>query len=239
VVNVKELREAPLLSGLTDEQLKGVAQRAVRLRLQEGQFLFCQGDPADRFYLVLAGRMRLFRLSPDGAEKVIEIVGPGETFAEALMFLDAPRYPVCAGALGQVELIGIDAADFAQMLRGSIDTCFILLGKLSQRLRGLLREIDNLTLHTATSRLARYLLAKRPAGGRELNLEARKGVIASRLSIKPETFSRIEKELTKQGVIAVKGQRVTFLDLDALELIAALGDSEELTPLPCMTPFWL
>ncbi len=239
MVNVKELREAPLLSGLTDEQLKGVAQRAVRLRLQEGQFLFCQGDPADRFYLVLAGRMRLFRLSPDGAEKVIEIVGPGETFAEALMFLDAPRYPVCAGSLGQVELIGIDAADFAQMLRGSIDTCFILLGKLSQRLRGLLREIDNLTLHTATSRLACYLLAKRPAGGRELNLEARKGVIASRLSIKPETFSRIEKELTKQGIIAVKGQRVTFLDLDALELIAALGDSEELTPLPCMTPFWL
>ncbi len=231
MVTVKELREAPLLSGLTDEQLKGVAQRAVRLRLQEGQFLFCQGDPADRFYLVLAGRMRLFRLSPDGAEKVIEIVGPGETFAEALMFLDAPRYPVCAGALGQVELIGIDAADFAQMLRGSIDTCFILLGKLSQRLRGLLREIDNLTLHTATSRLARYLLA--------LNLEARKGVIASRLSIKPETFSRIEKELTKQGVIAVKGQRVTFLDLDALERIAALRDSEELTPLPCMTPFWL
>jgi CRP-like cAMP-binding protein len=236
---IKDLREAPLLSGLTDEQLKGVAQRAVRMRLREGQFLFCQGDPADRFYLVLAGRMRLFRLSPDGGEKVIEIVGPGETFAEALMFLDAPRYPVCAAALGQVELIGIDAADFAQMLRGSIDTCFILLGKLSQRLRGLLREIDNLTLHTAISRLARYLLAKRPAGEREMNLEARKGVIASRLSIKPETFSRIEKELTKQGVIAVKGQRVTFLDLDALERIAALRDSEELTPLPCMTPFWL
>lgn len=102
---IEELRRALLLSRLSDEQLARVARHANHVRLDEGQMLFRQGDPAERFYLVIAGRLRLFRLSPDGGEKVIEIVAPGETFAEALMFLEAPRYPVCAAALDPVELI--------------------------------------------------------------------------------------------------------------------------------------
>jgi CRP-like cAMP-binding protein len=95
---IEELRGALLLSQLSQEQLERVARRAARLGLEDGQMLFSQGDPAERFYLVLSGQVRLFRLSPDGAEKVIEIAGAGETFAEALMFLNAPRYPVCAAA---------------------------------------------------------------------------------------------------------------------------------------------
>lgn len=227
-----ELRTGLLLSGLTSEQLERVARRASRVRLGQGRILFSQGDAADRFYLVLKGQIQLFRLSPEGAEKVIEIVAPGQTFAEALMFMNAPRYPVCAAALGPVELIGIDARDFSRMLRESVDTCFVLLGALSRRLRGLIGEIDNLTLHTATSRVARYLLMKLPAEHRALELDVRKGVLASRLSIKPETFSRVEKSLGDQGVIEVHGSHVTILDQQALEEIAKLGDSGELIPLP-------
>jgi len=230
---IEEMRTGLLLSGLSEEQLKRVARHASRMKLDEGQMLFSQGDPAERFYLVLRGQIRLFRLSPEGAEKVIEIVAPGQTFAEALMFLSAPRYPVCAAALSPTELIGIDARDFSRMLRKSIDTCFVLLGVLSQRLRGLVGEIDNLTLHTAASRVARYLLMKLPAERRALNLDVRKGVIASRLSIKPETFSRVEKGLSAQGIIEVHGSHVTILDLQALEEIAELGDSPELTLMPC------
>ncbi len=230
-VSVAELRGTLLLSGLTERQLQRVARRAIRLRLGEGRMLFTQGDPADRFFLVRKGKVRLFRLSPEGAEKVIEIVAAGQTFAEALMFLNAPRYPVCAAALCPTELIAIDAKDFAQMLRESIDTCFVLLGILSQRLRGLIGEIDNLTLHTATSRMARYLLAKLPKTDRVVVLDVRKGVLASRLSIKPETFSRVEKSLSDRGIIQVQGSRVTVLDRAALEDIARLGDSLELDPL--------
>jgi CRP-like cAMP-binding protein len=236
VAMIKELRGTLLLSRLSNEQLQRVARRAARLRLDEGQALFSQGDTADRFYLVIRGRMRLFRLSPDGAEKIIEVVEPGQTFAEALMFLDTPRYPVCAAALGKVELISIDARDFARMLRDSVDTCFIMLGALSQRLRSLVREIDNLALHSATCRFARYLLTHRLADGQalELDLAVRKGVIASCLSIKPETFSRIEKDLSKRGVIVVDGQHVIIKNLAALEDLADLGDAWELTPLPCV-----
>jgi CRP-like cAMP-binding protein len=230
---IEELRGTLLLSQLSPEQLERVARRAVRSRLADGQLLFSQADPFERFYLVLSGQMRLFRLSPEGAEKVIEIIGPGETFAEALMFMNAARYPVCAAALGPTELIGVDSRDFARMLRESVDTCLLLLGVLSQRLKGLVREIDNISLHSASSRFASYLLSLRPSQGEELALDMRKGIIASRLSIKPETFSRIEKDLSAQGIIAVHGMRVKILDLAALERLAGLGEFRELVSMPC------
>ena len=225
---IELLRKAPLLSGLSTEQLERVAGHAVAIHLDEGQWLFSQGDPSHRFYFVERGQLRLFRLSPDGVEKVIEIVSPGQTFAEALMFLKAPRYPVCAAALEPAELIGIEAAAFAAMLRESVDTCFVVMGALSRRLRGLIAEIDNLTLHSATSRVARYLLAQVPADRPEFVLEVPKGVLASRLSIQPETFSRVIRQLTQDGVVAVQGAQVTVRDRAALSDLAGLTDAAEL-----------
>jgi CRP/FNR family transcriptional regulator, dissimilatory nitrate respiration regulator len=230
---IDALRSTPLLSRLSEAQLQRVLAHAVRQSLDEGQWLFSQGDPAKRFYLVQQGQVRLFRLSPEGAEKVIEIVSPGQTFAEALMFLNAPRYPVCAAALGQAEVIAIDARDFAAMLRESVDTCFVVLGALSQRLRGLIGEIDNLTLHTAKSRVARYLVAHCPEDRRAFELDVRKGVLASRLSVKPETFSRVVKQLVQDGVIEVHGAHITILDRGALVGLAELADTAELEGMPC------
>jgi CRP-like cAMP-binding protein len=224
---IEELRGGPLLASLDEEQLRRVSRRALRVKLDPGQLLFRQGDPADRFYLVLKGQIRLFRLSADGAEKIIEIISPRQTFAEALMFLNEPRYPVCAAALSPARLIGIDAGDFARMLRESVDTCFLLLGDLSRRLRSLIGEIDNLTLHTAASRVARYLVEKLQTGQRDLDLEIRKSVLASRLSVKPETFSRVIKQLSDQGVIAVEGSHFRILDRETLARIADLGNGVE------------
>lgn len=225
---IEQLRRAPLLSGLTQVQLERVAQSALKVELAEGQWLFSQGDPARRFYLVQTGQMRLFRLSPEGAEKIIEFVAPDQTFAEALMFLNAPRYPVCAAALEPTELIGIDARSFAAMLRESVETCFVVMGALSRRLRALIGEIDNLTLHTAKSRVARYLLAQVPTERCDLALEVPKGVLASRLSITPETLSRVLKQLTLDGICAVQGAQVTIIDRAGLTTLAELADTAEL-----------
>lgn len=219
---IEDLRSGLLLSRLSEDQLGRVARRATRVKLEGGQMLFRQGDSAERFYLVIAGQIRLFRLSPDGAEKIIEIVAPQQTFAEALMFLSVPAYPVCAAALSPAQLIAIDARDFSLMLRESLDTCFVLLGMLSQRLRGLIGDIDDLTLHSATGRFARYLLMRLPDGGVMLDLGVRKRVLASRLSIKAETFSRVEKGLSDQGVIEVHGSRIEILDPQALQDIAEM-----------------
>ena len=229
------MKESPLFAAFSAEQLERVHARATTLDLAEGEWLFKQDDAAQRFYFVRAGQMRLFRLAADGSEKIIELVGAGQTFAEALMFMGTGRYPVCAAALSPARLLSIDAADFAAMLRESPETCFALLGDLSRRLHGLIAEIDSLALVSATGRVARWLLARLPkaphsgqgserAGGSgALALDLRKSVIASRLSIKPETWSRITRRLAEDGVIAVDGQRIAILDLAALRALADEG----------------
>ena len=210
----------PLFTKLTPQQLERTVQHALALQIEEGASIFEQGDPVKRFYLVIRGQIKLFRLSPAGNEKVIEVITPGSTFAEALMFLEQPHYPVGAEALTSAELISIDTADFADMLKDSIDTCFLLLGDMSQRLRGLLREIDELSLHSATCRVAASLLQMRRPGSTDFDLPIAKQVLASRLSITPETFSRIIKNLTKQNIIAIKGGHVRILGLPSLERAA-------------------
>ncbi|WP_296802341.1 Crp/Fnr family transcriptional regulator [Thiolapillus sp.] len=194
-----------------------VVQRAKRISLVDGEALFQQGDTATRFYLVVEGHMKLFRLAPDGNEKVIELVDTGHTFAEALMFLEQPRYPVGAVALGDTELISVDVADFSAILRDSVDLCLALLGDMSFRLRSLIREIDDLSLHSATCRVAAFILARAPADCDDFDLEIPKHVIASRISVKPETFSRIIKSLKSKNVLEIKGSKVHLLDREALE----------------------
>ena len=215
-----DLRRGPLLRPLDREQLERIARHALRLLLRDDEALFQQGDKAERFYLVLKGQIKLYRLSPDGNEKVIEIVTPGNTFAEALMFLNRPHYPVGATAIGHAELISIDAADFVSMLRESVETCFLIMGDMSRRLRGLIGEIDNLSLHSAGCRVADYLLRRAEQEGDVFDLGVPKLVIASRLTVKPETFSRIIRELSNRNLIRVQARRIEVLDRAALSAAA-------------------
>jgi CRP-like cAMP-binding protein len=219
---IDDLRTCFLFDKLSEPQLQRIAKNAVRIRLGDGEPLFEQGDRADRFYLVLAGQIKLYRLSPGGNEKVIDIVAGGNTFAEALMFLERPRYPVGAAALERSEVISIDSADFADMLRNSVDTCFLLLGDMSQRLRGLLRDINEISMQSAACRVAAYLVKIAPQGQARFELPFAKQIVASRLSVTPETFSRIIRKLIDEGIISVTGSEVTILDRPALE---AAGDT--------------
>lgn len=215
-----DLQKGFIFARLTDSQLDRVTRHAVRIHLDEGEMLFQQNDPAKRFYLLLRGQVKLFRLGPGGNEKVIEIVTPGSTFAEALMFLDHPAYPVGAQAMQPGDVISIDAGDFSKMLRESVDTCFMLMGDMSQRLRGLIREIDDLSLSSATCRVAGYLLSKSEPEGATFDLQVPKQTLASRLSVQPETFSRIVRQLSNQGILTVRGSRVEISDPERLRKIA-------------------
>lgn len=215
-----DLVKSFLFARLSDRQLDRVSKHAVRIHLREGGMLFQQNDPADRFYLLLSGQVKLYRLGPAGNEKVIEIITPVGTFAEALMFLERPSYPVGAQALQASEIISIDSQDFARMLRESVDTCFMLMGDMSQRLRGLIREIDDLSLSSATCRVAAYLASKSTPEGGSFNLDVPKQTLASRLSVQPETFSRIIRSLKEQGVISIDGSRVGISDQRRLQQMA-------------------
>jgi len=209
---VEVLGKVMLFQRLTQSQLERVARLSAAVRLSEGESLFEQQDHAERFYLLVSGQIKLFRLSADGSEKVIEVINPGATFAEALMFLEKPSYPVGAQALKASELVSIDARDFVSMLRQSMDTLLMLAADLSQRLHGLIRELNDLSLHTGTCRVATYFLQQPSNSADQFDLDLPKQILASRLSIKPETLSRIFRSLTNAGLIEISGNKITILD---------------------------
>lgn len=217
---IEELKKNFLFTRLSAEQLQRVASHAERIHLGEGAPLFEHGDEAKRFYLVLSGQIKLFRLSPEGNEKVIEIYTEGHTFAEALMFLEQPRYPVCASALTDSELLSLNSKDFVAMLRESVDTCFLLMGDMSQRLHGLIKEIDDLSLQSGTRRVATYLLNLAGSTTDSFELDIPKGVMASRLSLKPETFSRIIRNLHERGILTVTRRSIEIHKRGELQSIS-------------------
>lgn len=214
---IAALKQSYLFSKLTDNQLERVCLNCKLLTLDESELLFAQGDKVAYFYLVLRGKVKLYRVSPEGHEKIIEIVSQGQTFAEALMFLDQPLYPVNSAALESTDVVAVDARTFKSMLWDSVDTCLLLLGDMSLRLHKLVHEIDTLTLHSGTCRVASYLLEQAPRDQTCFDLDIAKSVIAARLSIKPETLSRIIKTLRQQHIISIDGSTITILDRQALE----------------------
>jgi CRP-like cAMP-binding protein len=221
----QELRRTYLFASLSEAQLAKVAQTMRVHTLAKGERLFEHGQPASRFFLLRAGQVKLFRVSAEGGEKIFEIIRPGGSFAEALMFLEARMYPVSAEALETSEVLSFDNNTFLGLLRESVETTFRLMAGMSQRLHARLNEIDNLTLHNATFRLVSYLLQQVPIDTQEtsqVHLNIPKGVIASHLSIQRETFSRILARLRSQGLIEVQGNDIVLSDLPALRKLVAV-----------------
>ncbi|RMD68463.1 MAG: Crp/Fnr family transcriptional regulator, partial [Gammaproteobacteria bacterium] len=157
-----DLPDIYLFSHLHPEQRQKIAATMHTHVLEKDQLLFQHGDPARRFFLVQEGYIKLYRLSPQGQEKIIEIISPGRTFAEAVMFMEGQRYPVSAEALEPSIVLSFDNEVFRQSLKESPETCFQLMATMSQRLHARLNEIDSLCLHNATFRLVNYLLQQVP-----------------------------------------------------------------------------
>jgi CRP-like cAMP-binding protein len=224
-----ELRQAYLFADADDAQLARLSRGMQTLPLRHGEILFHHGQPADRFFFLRRGQMKLFRLSPDGHEKIIEIVRPGQTFAEAVMFMGTQgRYPVSGEAISDCELYAFEQKNFLQVLAESHEIGFGMLASMSRRLHMLVNQIDSLTLQNATYRLAMYLLeqAPRDAQAADVELTTPKIAIASRLAIQPETFSRILAKLRDQGLIAVHGNQITLRNLKGLRELVLLAADE-------------
>ncbi len=213
------LRRSPLFRALDAAQFDALMNTANLYPLAEGEFLFRQDQPLKEVFINVRGYLKLFRLTPNGDEKVVDIISPGQSFAEAVLFMGGRQYPVHAVALKPSVVVGINAAQYEQQLRSSVDLCFNMMGLMSQRMHWLLNEVDRLTLHNATFRLASWLLEVRETECRCVTLDVPKYVLASRLSIKPETFSRILKRLSEQGLLKVSDNAIELLDVAALEAL--------------------
>jgi len=222
------MRRCILLQTLDDERFNEVVLFSHAKQLPENSTLFEQDSPLTDLYLLVSGGIKLQRLVPSGDEKVIDIIQPGQTFAEAALFLGSSKYPVTAVTLSPSIVVGFQAQPYMELLKSSNGLCISMMGKLSQRLHWMVNEVDRLTLHNATFRLVDYLLSQIPEDQSDdqqrtdLCLVAPKRVIASRLSIKPETLSRTLKDLEKQGLINLHGSQIELLDVEKLRQLISL-----------------
>lgn len=217
--SLKQFQDIALFEALDDKQLKTIVDTSRKFTLLTKMTLFERGAVADYFYLLNRGQIKLFTLSAEGDEKVMEIIYPSQTFGEAVIFMPKRFYPVSAEAINDSELVRFDMSQFRELLDNSKETCFRLLAIMGKHLHSRVNEINHLTLHNATYRLVVYLLAQLPENVTTqsvIHLTAPKNIIAARLSIKPETFSRTLLNLSRQGLIEVDGNDISLLNIDGL-----------------------
>jgi CRP-like cAMP-binding protein len=207
------LANLPMFSDMRLEELDRVATATLPVYAPKGQALFQCGDPCTGFHVVVYGQIKLGFTSPQGIEKVVEIISPGQSFGEALMFLDSP-YIVFAQALSDSMLLHV--AKHAVLDELARDPSFArrMLSGLSRRLHGLVRDVEAYTLRSGQERVIGYLLAD--VADVTGNGKPVKSVIASRLNMTPEHFSRILHELAASGLIGINGRAITIPDLERL-----------------------
>lgn len=228
VISLSEVELHPVLSQLPPELKQRAADRARVVRLRRAEPLFHQGDPARWIYFCRSGQVKLFRLSGDGNEKIVNLIDAGRSFAEATMFMPRRCYPVHCSSLKISELIAYDAEDLVQTLKSAPELCFYMLGMLSRRLHEKIGQIEALSLQNAQTRIANYLLSgSRKAGNSgEFELPIGKKYVANFLSVKPETFSRVITALEQAGILSTNARKFRLTDVPALERIARGGPGE-------------
>ena len=210
------LQRVPLFAGLDEPQLDGLLRDASVRDHPKGQLLFQQGDTADRFYVVLGGWVKIFRLTPDGDQAVMGLFTHGETFAEAAMFMGG-SFPASAEVTEEARLLRIQSGPFRKRLHAEPEIAVAMLASVSRRMHYLVGQIEQLQLRSGTQRVAHFLLKQCPAqeGPAEIVLPYDKSLIASRLGMKPESFSRALARLRDLGVSTARSH-VSISDTAAL-----------------------
>jgi CRP-like cAMP-binding protein len=209
------LRRMPLFADIGEDELRAVGAAATELRVARGRTIFARGDPCDGFHTILYGQVKLGFVSPLGQEKVIEILGPGKSFGEAVMFMEKP-YVVNASAVEDCLLLHIAKEAIFDELSRSPAFARRMLAGMSRRLHGLIADVEAYTLHSGGQRIVDYLLKDAPEAGGKVKLAASKRLVASRLNITPEYFSRILHELMERQLVRVDGREIEILDTAGL-----------------------
>ncbi len=220
----------PLFNELDGEELQRLAAGCRLTRLARGDMVFRMGEPCSEFHLAITGQIKLFAISPSGQEKVIEIVSPGQSFAEALMFSDKP-YIINAQALTDGLLLSIGKATVIQEVEREPKFALRMLAGMSQRLHGLVRDVEAYSLHSGVERVIGYMLRGHPRADQDddnegggaapinsytITLPVSKATVASRLSLTPEYFSRVLHELESAGLIEVDKRDIRIVDVERL-----------------------
>ena len=213
----KFVSESGLFQGLPEEQLGEIEQIASKKKFKKGEPLFFEGDEGEGFYMVLSGKVKIFKISDSGKEYILHICNPGEMIAEAPVFHGYP-FQANAETLEKTKLLFFPRDKFVNLVHKTPSIAINMLGLLSMRLRRFATQIENLSLKEVPSRLAGYLIysSEEQGGGDTIELDISKGQLASLLGTIPETLSRILTKMSKEGLIDVQGRTIRIVDRDRL-----------------------
>jgi CRP-like cAMP-binding protein len=213
------LKTCPFFAGLSDDDIEALMGIARVRDSSRGELLFSDGEKAVGFFVVLDGKVKVYKLSPEGKERILHIIHPGGTFAEAAIFADG-LYPAYAEPLQSSKLLFLPKEGFLNLLMDNGRISINMIAGLSKFLRQFANQIEDLTFKDVPSRLARYLMALSEGVNASVELPISKSQLASNLGTVSETLSRTLRKLSEDDLISVSGKTVGILDFERLEELA-------------------
>ncbi len=220
------LNRCPLFAGLKEEELKKIRAIASLKQVVKKEVLFSDGEVAKGFYVILSGKVKLYKISPEGKEQILHVVSAPDAFAEAALFLEG-SYPAFAEALSDGQLLFFPKRDFIQLIEKNPQLGINMIVSLSHYLRRFASLIEELSLKEVSSRIAKYLidlslkLSKEGKNPKEVELDLSKTQLASKLGTISETLSRTLAKMKTKGIIDVKKNKILILNREALEELAS------------------
>lgn len=208
----------PLLAGLPSEDLHTLLEGCREIRVRSGNLLVERGAPGDGFFIIVVGRLKLSIPSASGHEKVVEMLGPKQSFGEAITLLGETFF-MSAQALEDTLVLHFSREAVLNVCARSAAFNNRLLLDMSQRWLTVMRDLKAFSLQSAAERVVSFLLEcpiDNSSGELRIELPANKNLIASRLNLKPETLSRVFAKLALAGLIRVDGRLVYIRDLPSL-----------------------
>lgn len=214
---IEILSRCTLFEGLPGEQLAELALITQKKSFKRGATIFFENDPGKGFYLVTAGKIKVYKVSFNGKEQILHILAELQPFGEAAVFQGKP-FPANAEALTDTELFYFPKDQFIKLIENHPQLALNMLGLLSGRLRKFAGIIEDLSLKEVPHRLAAYLIyLMEEQKSSTLQLEISKGQLASLLGTAPETLSRILGKLTAEGIIDTDNREIKIIDLEGLK----------------------
>ena len=211
-----------LFEGLSPPHLARLLAASRVERHPAGQVLVQRGQPGRHFFPVLAGQVNLVLFSRWGQAKIVETMGPGDSFGLPVVFLPAQGYPLSVVAATDVRVLRVPGREYLAVLRESPQACINLFTYYSSYVHRRVHDIEDLALEDAKHRLLRLIVSRLPPGDggpAEIVLQETRQELAARLSVSPETVSRMLRQLADSGVVAVRGRVLKVRDRARLRAI--------------------
>jgi CRP/FNR family transcriptional regulator len=207
-----------LMNVLTDEELERLIPLLSERRFRARQLLFAAGDPAERVYLLLKGRVKVYQVAENGKEIILDVVGKGGVIGDMAIVEDGER-TACAQAMEETVAVSISWEDFAHLVQQSPRLGFAMAELMARRLAGMQRTLMNLVSKPVSARLADVLLKRQEDGLVRLGLTHQE--LGQTIGTSRETVTALLSRFVTLGALAPEGEAYRVANPALLDDIAS------------------